>query len=163
MLTPNFLIDTLKKLCVALKIDLMTTLSNSIIVNIDNTHAKHPNHGELSDHTNTPPLNSGIMIMKEVNSSTNSISSTILKHICEKYHIKYSYYTSRNDYATGSTLAGASLKHLSINSIDIGLVMLAMHSSYEVIGLEDIKRLSKSLKYFYETSYKIENNTIKFL
>ena len=41
--------------------------------------------------------------------------------------------------------------------------MLAMHSSYEVIGLEDIKRLSKSLKYFYETSYKIENNTIKFL
>ena len=101
--------------------------------------------------------------MKEVNSSTNSISSTILKHICEKYHIKYSYYTSRNDYATGSTLAGASLKHLSINSIDIGLVMLAMHSSYEVIGLEDIKRLSKSLKYFYETSYKIENNTIKFL
>lgn len=159
----NFLIDTLKKLCITLQVDLTTTLSNSMIINIDNTHAKHPNHDELSDHTNTPPLNSGIMIMKEVNSSTNSISSTILKHICEKHHIKYSYYTSRNDYATGSTLANASLKHLSINSIDIGLVMLAMHSSYEIISLEDIKRLSKSLKYFYEISYKIENNTIKFL
>lgn len=159
----NFLINTLKKLCITLKIDLTTTLANSMIINVDNTHARHPNHDELSDHTNTPPLNSGILIMKEVNSSTNSISSTIFKHICIQNHIKYSYYTSRNDYSTGSTLAGYSLKHLSINSLDIGLSMLAMHSSYELISLEDLKRLEKSLKYFYETSYKIENNTIKFL
>lgn len=77
----NFLINTLKKLCITLKIDLTTTLANSMIINVDNTHARHPNHDELSDHTNTPPLNSGILIMKEVNSSTNSISSTIFKHI----------------------------------------------------------------------------------
>ena len=131
-------------------------------MNADNTHARHPNHDELSDHTNTPPLNSGIMIMKETNSSTNSISASIFKHICESEEIKYSYYTSRNDYATGSTLAGASLKHLSINSLDIGLVMLAMHSSFEVIGLDDTYLLYKALKKFYEIEYNMNNNEINF-
>ena len=159
----NFLIDTLKKLCAHLDLDLATTLNNSIIISIDNTHARHPNHDELSDHTNTPPLNSGIMIMKEINSSTNSISSTIFKYICENNKIKYSYYTSRNDYATGSTLAGASLKHVSINSLDIGLVMLAMHSSFEIIGLDDTYLLYKALKNFYEIKYNINNNEINFL
>ena len=159
----NFLIDTLKKLCAYLDIDLPTTLNKSIVISADNTHARHPNHDELSDHTNTPSLESGIMIMKEVNSSTNSVSATIFKHICEKENIKYSYYTSRNDYATGSTLAGASLKHLSINSLYIGLVMLAMHSSYEVIGIKDTYLLYKALKKFYEIKYDIDNKEINFL
>ena len=159
----NFLIDTLKKLCAYLDIDLPTTLNKSIVISADNTHARHPNHDELSDHTNTPSLESGIMIMKEVNSSTNSVSATIFKHICENENIKYSYYTSRNDYATGSTLAGASLKHLSINSLDIGLVMLAMHSSYEVIGIKDTYLLYKALKKFYEIKYDIDNKEINFL
>ena len=159
----NFLIDTLKKLCAYLDIDLPTTLNKSIVISADNTHARHPNHDELSDHTNTPSLESGIMIMKEVNSSTNSVSATIFKHICENENIKYSYYTSRNDYATGSTLAGASLKHLSINSLDIGLVMLAMHSSYEVIGIKDTYLLYKALKRFYEIKYNIDKNNINFL
>ena len=159
----NFLIDTLKKICAYLNIDLTTTLNNSMVISADNTHARHPNHDELSDHTNTPSLNSGIMIMKEINSSTNSISSTIFKHICESEKLKYSYYTSRNDYATGSTLAGASLKHLSINSLDIGLVMLAMHSSFEVIGIKDTYLLYKALKKFYELEYNIKDNEINFL
>ncbi len=159
----NFLIDTLKKICHKLNLDLTKMLNNSIIVSTDNTHAMHPNHSNLADHTNNPPLNSGIMIMKETSGSTNSISSTIFKHICEKNKIKYSYYTSRNDYATGSTLANVSLKHLSINSIDIGLVMLAMHSSYETININDIYLLYKTLKKFYEINYNIYNDTIKFL
>ncbi len=159
----NFLIDTLKKISANLNLDLPITLNNSIVISADNTHARHPNHDELSDHTNTPPLNSGIMIMKETNSSTNSISSTIMRHICESENIKHSYYTSRNDYATGSTLAGASLKHLSINSLDIGLAMLAMHSSFEVISLKDSYFLYQALKKFYEINYTLNNNEINFL
>lgn len=159
----NFLIDTLKKICIFLDLDLTTTLNKSIIINADNTHARHPNHDSLSDHTNTPPINSGVMIMKEINSSTNSISATIFKHICEENNINFSYYTSRNDYATGSTLANISLKHLSINSLDVGLVMLAMHSSYEVIGVQDIYLLYRALKKFYEIKYDIDNNEINFL
>lgn len=158
----NFLIDTLKRICASLEIDLISTLSNSLIISADNTHARHPNHDELSDHTNTPTLNDGILIMKEMNGTTNSITSSIFKHICDTKNLPCSFYTSRNDFATGSTQAGASLKHLSINSLDIGLCMLAMHSSMEMIGLKDTYILYKALNEFYKIHYEIKNNKIIF-
>ena len=41
--------------------------------------------------------------------------------------------------------------------------MLAMHSSFEIIGLDDTYLLYKALKNFYEIKYNINNNEIKFL
>ncbi|MDE5539240.1 MAG: M18 family aminopeptidase, partial [Bacilli bacterium] len=158
----NFLIDTLKRICASLDINITTALANSLIISADNTHARHPNHDELSDHTNTPSLNSGILITKEINGTTNSITSSIFKHILKEQNLPFNYYTSRNDFATGSTQAGASLKHLSINSLDIALPMLAMHSGLEVIGLDDSYTLYLAFKAFYQVKYKLENNKIIF-
>jgi len=159
----NFLIDTLKRISASLNIELSSTLSNSIIISADNTHARHPNHDELSDHTNTPILNDGVLIMKEMNGTTNSVTSSIFKYICNIENIPCTYYTSRNDFATGSTQAGASLRHLSINSLDVGLAMLAMHSSVEVIGNKDTYYLYKAFNKFYKINYKFKNNKISFL
>lgn len=159
----NFLIDTLKRICASLNIELTSTLANSLIISADNTHARHPNHDELSDHTNTPILNDGILIMKEMNGTTNSVSSSVFKYVCENENIPCTYYTSRNDFSTGSTQAGASLRHLSINSLDVGLPMLAMHSSIEVIGNKDTYYLYKAFKKFYQINYNLQNNKITFL
>lgn len=158
----NFLIDVLKRISASLNIDIVSTLANSLIISADNTHARHPNHDELSDHTNTPVLNDGILIMKEMNGTTNSVTSSLFKYICEMENIPCTYYTSRNDFATGSTQAGASLRHLSINSLDVGLPMLAMHSSMEVIGDKDTYFLYKAFDKFYQIHYKLKNNKISF-
>ncbi len=158
----NFLIDTIKKITKLLNLNLGQTLANSLIISADNTHARHPNHNELSDHTNSPILNDGILITKETNGTTNSITSSIFKKICEDNNIKYTYYTSRNDFQTGSTQAGANLKHLSINSLDIALSMLAMHSSMELIGINDIYLLSLAMDKFYKINYRLENDIITF-
>lgn len=158
----NFLIDTLKRIAGILNMELTSTLASSLIISADNTHGRHPNHDELSDHTNTPILNDGILIMKEINGTTNSVTSSLFKHICEIENIPCTYYTSRNDFSTGSTQAGASLRHLSINSLDVGLPMLAMHSSLEVIGNKDTYLLYKAFDRFYKTNYKLKNNKITF-
>lgn len=159
----NFLIDTLKRISSSLNMELTSTLANSLIISADNTHARHPNHDELSDHTNTPILNDGILIMKEMNGTTNSVSSSVFKYVCENENIPCTYYTSRNDFRAGSTQAGASLRHLSINSLDVGLPMLAMHSSIEVIGNKDTYYLYKAFKKFYQINYNLQNNKITFL
>lgn len=159
----NFLIDTLKRICANLELDLTITLLNSLIVSADNTHARHPNHDELSDHTNTPVLNDGILIMKEISGTTSGVTASIFKTICEEEKLPCTYYTSRNDFATGSTQAGASLKHLSINSIDVGLPMLAMHSGLELIGVKDTYTLYKAFLKFYQVKYKLDINKITFL
>ena len=156
----NVLIDIIKKICMLKKLDLSSSLANSIIISADNTHARHPNHDDKSDHTNTPVLNDGILIMHEMNGTTNAITSSLFRNICKKAKVRCSYYTSRNDLSVGSTQSGASLKHLSINSLDIGLPMLAMHSSLELIGLKDTYDLYKALVTFYKTNYEFKDNKI---
>ncbi len=158
----NFLIDVLKRICGSLDLELAEVLAKSFIISADNTHAKHPNHIDLADHTNTPELDEGVLIIKEVNGTTNGITSAIFKDICDKNNITYSYYTSRNDFQTGSTQAGASLKHLSINSLDVGLAMLAMHSGVELIGINDTYTLSLAFKKFYQTNYDFIDDKIIF-
>ena len=158
----NFLIDTLKKIATLNKFNLNNALLNSFIISADNTHARHPNHKELNDYTNIPKLGDGVVIMREINGTTNGITASIFKNICDKNNIPISFYTSRNDFATGSTLANFNLRHFSINSLDIGLPMLAMHSSMELIGLNDTFYLYKSLKAFYQTNFYLQNNEIIF-
>ena len=53
----NFLIDILKRITASLDIDLVSTLSKSIIISSDNTHAVHPNHSEYIDETGKCFLN----------------------------------------------------------------------------------------------------------
>ena len=101
--------------------------------------------------------------MKEMSGTTSGVTGAIFKIICEEEKLPCTYYTSRNDFATGSTQAGASLKHLSINSIDVGLPMLAMHSGLELIGNKDTYTLYKAFKKFYQVKYKLDINKITFL
>lgn len=159
----NFLLDTLKKIAATLKIDISISLYNSIILSSDNTHAVHPNHSEYADDTNKVYLNQGIVISKEMVSTTDSLTSSIVQELCEKAKIPYQYFTSRNDIASGSTLAGLSLRHVSTNSIDIGLAELAMHSSLECIGKDDIYSLKNLFEQFYNTTFQKHEKSTKII
>ena len=157
----NFLLDILKKICANIKIDFVRTLSSSIIVSSDNTHALHPNHTEFSDDTGSAHLGKGFTIIKESLSTTNSRSMSIIKTICDKNNIKYQISTCRNDVSTGSTLSGLSISHVSILSIDVGIAELSMHSSLETCAVTDIYELYKMMKSLYETNITITSNSIK--
>lgn len=156
----NFLIDILKRICASLNIDISTSLSKSFIISSDNTHALHPNHSELSDDTGELYLGKGIAIIKEITSTTNAISSSVLKTICDNNKIMYQNATAKNDLSGGSTLSGISLRHLSVLSVDIGIPQLAMHSSCEVCALNDVFELYKLMKAFYEVSILVKKDNI---
>ena len=159
----SFLIDTLKRISGTLEIDLAIALHNSLIVSADNSHAIHPNHPAKSDICNQGFLNKGILIIREKDTTTDSISSTIFKEICKKSKIPYQDYASRNDMTTGSTLSGLSIRHVSIDSIDVGIPQLAMHSANELVGSDDTFLLYKAFKSFYNVSILLDNNSIKLI
>lgn len=159
----NFLLDILKRISAELKIDISSALASSFIINSDNTHAIHPNHNEYSDDTGILYLNEGIAIVKEEGSSTNALSSSIIKTICKKNKIKYQDSTSKNDISGGSTLSGISLRHVSVLSIDIGIPELAMHSSVETCSIKDINELYKLMKAFYNTKIIRKKDSIQIL
>ena len=154
----NFLIDVLKRVAAELDIDISSTLANSFIISSDNTHAIHPNHREYADDTGASFLDHGLCIIREINSTTNALSSSIIQTICKENNIKYQLSTSKNDLFDGSTLSSISLRHISVLSIDVGVPQLAMHSSVEVCSISDVYELYKMMKVFYETKInKIKN------
>lgn len=58
--------------------------------------------------------------------------------------------------AGGSTLGNISNAHVALNTVDIGLPQLAMHSPYETAGVKDTCYLIQAAKTFFNTCLKAE-------
>ena len=86
--------------------------------------------------------------------TTDSVSDAVFTRICASAGVPVQRYTNRADMMGGSTLGNISTSHLSVNSIDIGLAQLAMHSSYETAGSDDITFMINALTAFYSSSVR---------
>ena len=157
----SFLMDILKRIAAETKKDISILINNSSILSADNTHATHPNHPNNSDVNNEALLNKGIVISKDASSTTDSITSSIFKGICESAKVPYQDFVTKNDMTSGSTLSGISLRHVSIDSIDIGLGQLAMHGAKEIMGSKDAYYLYLAFKKFYETKITKKKDKIE--
>lgn len=132
-------------------------LTSSLMLSADNGHALHPNYPELSCPTNKPHLNGGVMIKYNAAQkyTTDSVSEAMFKRICLESDIPVQEYVNRSNIAGGSTLGNLSSEKVSINTIDIGVPQLAMHSAYETAGVNDAMFMLNAMTKFYET--KIES------
>lgn len=134
--------------------DYYKLIASSFMVSADNAHALHPNYSDKSDPTNKVYINDGIVIKYNANQkyTTDAVSASIFKSICDSVNVPYQTFTNRSDILGGSTLGNISNAHVSLNTIDIGLAQLAMHSTYETAGAKDVTYLIDALKAFYNTS-----------
>jgi len=152
----TFLKDTLVRINEGLgrtKQQYFTAVANSFMISADNAHAVHPNYKEKADPVNRPLMNGGIVIKYNANQkyTTDAVSAATFKLICEKANVPYQTFTNRSDIAGGSTLGNISTSQVSINTVDIGLAQLAMHSPYESAGSRDPEYLAGVSKTFYES------------
>lgn len=128
-----------------------TALANSFMISADNAHAVHPNHIEKADPVNRPVMNKGIVIKYNANQkyTTDAFSAAFFKNVCEKAKVPYQTFTNRSDTVGGSTLGNISTTQVAVDTVDIGLAQLAMHSPYESAGAKDPEYLAKASKEFY--------------
>lgn len=125
----------------------------SFMISADNAHAVHPHHMDKADPTNRPHMNHGPVIKFNANQkyTTDAISAAIFKSICEKAEVPYQTFANHSDQPGGSTLGNIANAHVSLNTVDIGLAQLAMHSPYETAGTKDTWYMIKVLTEFYNT------------
>ena len=156
----DFLESTLARICQALTLDESCQKAKSFLVSADNGHALHPNHPELSDASNAPVVNGGVMIKfnATLKYTTDGLTAAIFRKICQKADVPVQTYCNRADLAGGSTLGNVSLRQVSVPSVDIGLAQLAMHSCYETAGVKDVTYLKKAMTAFYGTTLKVGEN-----
>lgn len=131
-----------------------TAVASSFMLSADNAHALHPNHPAISDPTNPVYLNEGIVIKHNANQkyTTDAVSSAIFQKMCEEKNVPYQHFVNRSDVAGGSTLGNIANTHVSLNTVDIGMAQLAMHSSYETAGVLDLDYMIAGMEAFYNSA-----------
>jgi aspartyl aminopeptidase len=136
------------------KSSMSRVVSNSLMISCDNAHATHPNFALKHDPGHMPKLNGGPVIKVNVKQrySTNSLTSSMFKRICSDVGVPFQSFVSRNDMGCGSTIGPITSARLGVQSLDVGIPQLAMHSCREIAGVDDPLRLSKALTMFFEES-----------
>ena len=150
----SFLSDVIDRICEKFdfsKEDRVKALSESFMISADNAHALHPNYTEKTDPTNKPILNGGIVIKYNANQryTTDAVSSATLRKLCKKVDVPVQVYVNPSDIPGGSTLGSIATARVSMNTVDIGLPQLAMHSSYETAGAKDTDYMIRMAKEFF--------------
>ena len=109
-------------------------------------------------------MNGGIVIKYNAarKYATDSLSAAVFMKICDKAGVPYQRFTNRADLPGGSTLGNISSAHVSINTVDIGLAQLAMHSAYETAGAKDTEYLIKAAEMFYSCSLRKDGDSVSF-
>ena len=132
--------------------DYYSAIENGFLLSIDNGHAAHPAYLGKSDVDQKVFLNKGVVIKHHVNYSTDGVSSSIVKAICKNNEIEYQDYYNNSDIPCGGTIGLTLSTHLGINSCDIGLAQLGMHSAIETVGKDDILKMENLVKAYFETT-----------
>lgn len=130
----------------------LMSLADSFMISADNAHALHPNYTDMADPVNRPLLNKGIVIKYNANQKycTDAVSAARFKELCNRAEVPYQTFVNRSDMAGGSTLGNISNTQVPVNTVDIGLPQLAMHSPYETAGVKDTLCLVKAAELFFE-------------
>lgn len=152
----TFLADVLKRINSALnKTDeeYYRALASSLMLSADNAHAVHPNHPNKTDVNNCVYLNEGIVVKSHAGQkyTSDAVSVAVFKGLCKKAGVPVQFFANRSDTLGGSTLGNILMAQVSMNSVDIGLPQLAMHSSYETAGIKDTYYMIKVMEEFFNS------------
>lgn len=129
----------------------LETFAESMLLSVDVGHALHPNYADKNDPTNKDVLGKGICI-KEASAqsyATDSEAVAILQQICETEKIPYQKFVNRSDGTSGSTLGSIASSFFPVKTVDVGVPLLAMHSSRELMGTADQESLVRAVRAFY--------------
>lgn len=135
-------------------------VANSFLVSCDNAHAVHPNHPEYMDKNHAVYMNEGVVIKYNANQkyTSDAVSAALFRLICENADVPVQMYANRADMMGGSTLGNIANTQVSLNTVDIGLPQLAMHSAYETAGAADTEYMVRALTEFYGKSLSMESD-----
>ena len=142
--------------------DYRCAVARSFMLSCDNAHAVHPNHPEKTDATNCTFMNEGVVVKSHAGQkyTSDAVSVALFRGVCEKAGVPIQFFANRSDEMGGSTLGNIAMAHVSMNTVDLGLPQLAMHSAYETAGVKDLAYLIKASEAFYSSYFTTNKNGV---
>lgn len=125
-------------------------LHRGFMISADVAHGYHPNYSEKNDVTNYPVLGGGVVFKVAASQSYagDAHAQAVVRNLCESHGIPWQIYVNRSDIPGGSTVGSMSSAQLVMRTMDVGIAILAMHSSRELMGTADQGHLNDLMKVF---------------
>ena len=130
----------------------MQAIAGGFMLSVDGAHALHPNYAEKNDPTTMTLLGDGVVIKQSGTQRylSDSEATGILMQLCEKNKIPFQKQINRSDVMGGQTLGPIANAYLPMMGEDLGICMLAMHSSMETASCADCEALVAFAKAYYQ-------------
>ena len=147
----QFLKSVLQRVCPETE-TLARCIHHSWLISADNAHGIHPNYADKHDANHGPLLNRGPVIKTNANQryASNSETSGLFRHLCEKAGVPLQSFVVRSDMACGSTIGPLTASVIGVRTLDIGVPTFAMHSIRELAGARDTAYLHRALQAFFD-------------
>ena len=122
--------------------------ARSSCVSADAAHSVHPNYADKHDPTHQPIIGQGPVTKINGNQRYASDAQTIAlwETACAKAGVPVQRFVGNNDVPCGSTIGPITATRLGIDTVDVGVPMLSMHSAREMVGEQDQIWLSRALE-----------------
>lgn len=132
--------------------DLLRAIAASSCISADGAHAIHPNYQDRHDHDHGPIVNRGpaIKINSNQRYATSSATAAAFERACDVAGVPCQTFVSRNNMPCGSTIGPITATRLGIDTVDVGVPQLSMHSARELCGTEDPVSLALALRAAFE-------------
>ncbi|MCW5212817.1 M18 family aminopeptidase [Desulfobulbus sp. TB] len=126
-------------------------LRQSLLISADNAHALHPNFADKHDPQHQPLMNKGPVIKMNANQryASNAKTSARFRLLCEQAGVPVQEFVVRNDMGCGSTIGPLTAAKIGVDTVDVGVPSLAMHSIRETAACKDCWYLYEVLQTFF--------------
>lgn len=119
---------------------------------VDGAHSIHPNYKDKHDKDYASSIGDGLVFKLSASyrySQDNPLFARA-KLFCQDNGIKHKVIINKSSIPSGSTVGPYITSHANIGGIDMGIPMIAMHSSCELAGIEDQLSIIEAIKGFLE-------------
>lgn len=128
-------------------------LSRSLLLSNDATHGSHPNFPEKQDPAYLPELGKGpsVKLSAVRRYATEPEAAAKLRLLAEEAGVPLQEIQNRADIPAGTTVGPMSSTSSLVPTVDLGIPILAMHSSRETAHLQDVSKMTTLMRTFYES------------
>lgn len=146
----KFLLKSLKEVYKSLHLSFDKALKHSFLISADNAQAVSPYFGYIYNKKFKIYLNKGLAIKRSEKYATSEESEKLFSKYCIDHSLNFQLYRNRKDIPGGGTIGKIVQSYLPILGVDVGIPQLAMHSSFETIGVKDLENAFNVFSEFYK-------------
>jgi aspartyl aminopeptidase len=130
------------------------TIAQSMLVSADVAHAVHPSYADRHEPGHKPMLGGGPVLKVNSNLSyaTDATTQAIFASVCRRAGVPVQHFVTRSDLGCGSTIGPITAARVGLRTVDVGIPLLSMHSSREMIGVADVEPMVRALTAYFEAT-----------